>query len=221
MALPVGLTTVTVTGGPYTDSLGRADTGTVEFTASTPVVWAPTGAVVFDGPVTGTLNAGGSLSILLPANDVVGLSVTGWTYTVRFNLKSYSGDRRTILPIMISLPSSAPVVDLDLVEQLTTDDGVTVGLPAVVSVAGLSGAVQVADLRAVLGLGTAAYTAATAYAARASNLADLASASSARSNLGLGTAATHNHGDYDPSGSAATAQQTAIGAAAGLAIALG
>lgn len=53
-----------------------------------------------------------------------------------------------------------------------------------------------------------------ASAQRASNLSDLANAGTSRTNLGLGTAATHAHGDYETAGAAATAQAAAIAAAA-------
>jgi hypothetical protein len=57
-------------------------------------------------------------------------------------------------------------------------------------------------------------------AQKAQNLADLASASTARSNLGLGTAATQASGAFDAAGAAATAQSAAIADAASKYVAL-
>ena len=148
MALPAGLATVQVSLGPYTDAEGAPYSGTVAFQPSTPVTWQATGAVVLSGTVYVTLNAAGAATVTLPATDAAGLSVTGFTYAVSFNLKSSGGDAQEIVPTLIQLPQAVPVVDLDLLVGMATSTGVTVHAPAVISVAGVTGAVTGAQILA-------------------------------------------------------------------------
>lgn len=163
MTLPVGLPLVTVSSGPHTDFTGVPYSGTIGFTPSTAVIWSATGQPLLDGTVVATLDAAGAVSIQLPATDASGLTVQGFTYTVSFHLQSASGDVAEILPLIVQLPQAAPTVDLDLLASIVSSAGVNVGLPAVVSVAGLSGVVSVAGLKTALGLGSAAYVSTSAF----------------------------------------------------------
>ena len=201
MTLPAGLPLVTVTTGPHTDFRGVPYSGTIEVTPSTPVIWSATGAVLLDGTVTATIDAAGAASIQLPATDAAGLTVLNFTYTVRFNLRSAGGDVAEILPLIIQLPHAAPTVDLDLLATITSSTGIQVGLPSVVSVAGLSGAPTAAALKSALGLGSAAYVATSAFdAAGAAVAAVMGLAPLASPNLsGNPTAPTAARGDNDTS----------------------
>ena len=80
---------------------------------------------------------------------------------------------------------------------------------------GSAAAAQAAAIAASDPVGSAATVQALA-ALKAQNLADLTNAATARSNLGLGTAATHASGDFDGAGAAAAAQAASQPLAANL-----
>lgn len=154
MSLPVGLSTVTVACGPYTDATGAPYSGLVTFTPSSHVAWTATGQVILDGPVTATLDSTGTASVVLPATDATGLSVTGFTYRVSYDLMGSDRARTGYrYPYSIQLPSAASTVTLEALSPLQGTGGVTVSVPTVQTVAGLSGAITLAALQAILGVG--------------------------------------------------------------------
>lgn len=154
MTLPVGLATVSVGCGPYVDAVGTPYAGRLVFTPSVALVHAATGAVILPGAVVAALDATGSASVVLPATDTDDLTVVGHTYTVEFDLRTNDGTRGTRAAFAFQLPQAAPTVDLDLLAPTESGTGVSVALPAVLSVAGLSGTVDGAALLAALGAAT-------------------------------------------------------------------
>lgn len=73
---------------------------------------------------------------------------------------------------------------------------------------------QDTQVKTISDAATGAATAAAAALVKTNNLSDLASASTARTNLGLGTAATTAASAYDVAGAAAIAQSNAVGLSA-------
>lgn len=145
MSLPALLDTVTIAVGPYLDATGGAASGTVTFTPSSRLLWTATGTVVLEGPVSVTLGSLGTASVELPATDAAGLNVTGFTYTVDWNLKA-GGKAVPVRSLAVALPAAAPSVTLGSLVPAETGTTVDVVLPAVLSVAGLSGTVTAAGL---------------------------------------------------------------------------
>lgn len=93
------------------------------------------------------------------------------------------------------------------------------GASALIYTDGSTNAVAVVNIAAsaqsilASGLGTAAQQPAAAFMAGANNLSELTNTATARTNMGLGTAATQNTSAFDAAGAAAAAQAGAIAAA--------
>lgn len=166
MPFPGGVQTVTVTAGTngYRTLDGDPYTGTIKFTPSVARVTSATHGIIALGPVNVTLSASGQLTETLLATDADDFSPTGWTYRVDEEFTNAPGRSYNI-----SLPASAATVALPSLAPVEASSG-TVSSPAVLSVNGDTGVV-------------------TGLLEAANNLSDLASAGTARTNLGLGTAA--------------------------------
>lgn len=158
MPLPAGVDGVTVSSGkPLTLPDGTPFEGKLLFTG--PDVVTVAGQDVLLGGTREAKLVGGEFSITLAANDVTGMSPSGWTYTVTAVLSNAPSWVRHI-----SLSKASPSVVL--ADVIVPD-------PVVGSYASLVDASSIAG----------------SFLAKAQNLADVPSKATARTNLGLGGAA--------------------------------
>lgn len=195
--------------GQYLDLAGLPLSGTVTFTASpSALLDANNSQIVVPKVFTAALDSDGVVDIVLPATDDPDINPTKWTYAVSEN---FSGGRR----YNIEAPQNSTI---NLVDVSPVPAGN--GMPMVRGPRGEAGGIQnvngkTGDIIVLVpsDIGADAAGAAAAVLAtslqKASNLSDLASATTARTNLGLGTAATTATTAYDAAGAAASAQTTA------------
>jgi hypothetical protein len=107
VALPAGLTTVTVTG-TYLDAEGTPLTGQVAFDISSPLKDVNHKVVLPQTTIRRYLDATGAFSVVLPVTDDIDLSPTGWYYTITERI-----DRSSVRSFHFLLPASlAPDIDV-------------------------------------------------------------------------------------------------------------
>jgi hypothetical protein len=202
MPLPGNLTAITLTG-TYLTATGVPCSGTVTFNLDSVIADATGSVILYPSATVATLDANGSFSIELAATNDTHLYPEPFTYRVTERL---TGAQPRVYSI--SLPSSlAPTVDLSTLTptQPITPVGVTIsGTPTTGQVPTATGPTT-ADWQTPSGGGSGDLLA-------ANNLSDLASASAARANLGLGGAAVLGVGTS--SGTVAAGNDTRIVGAA-------
>jgi len=118
--LPVGLSTVTVSG-TYKHPNGSAMQGKLLFTPEPSILTSGTHGTLVLGTVEATLDANGAVSATLLATDDADVTPVGWTYLVQE--RWYDAPGRSY---PLSLPSAAPTVDLADVAPTAPAEGVYV-----------------------------------------------------------------------------------------------
>lgn len=152
MPLPVGVTTTTITFGPYTQAQGLADlveAGGKLFPVdpstnrAVRLVDIASGAVITSTPVQITVDEDGTASVAgIPHTGQATLSPTGWAWRVEWNIASRKpspGNRTFVV-------DSGATADFDLLVPAATIPAVAISQPTVASVAGLTGAPSAAAL---------------------------------------------------------------------------
>lgn len=194
MALPGNLTVITLTG-TYVTAVGTPCSGTVTFNLDTVIADATGSVILYPSATVVTLDLDGHFSVELPATNDTHLYPEPFTYRVLEKLNA--GQQRTYSISLLS--SMAPTVDLSTLtpSQPIGPVGVTItGTPTTGQVPTATGPSTADWQTPTTGVGDLV---------AANNLSDVDSAPTARTNLGLGTAATMASTAFDASGAAASA----------------
>ena len=188
---------VTLTG-----TLPRAGGGLVTFTPSNWLTDAADALLIPPAPEQVTLSPAGGFSVKLLATDNSSPAPSGWYWTVTISgiecvaassfsfFLAYAGGATQDISSLATVPSPVPVTAYLPVPSGTP----SAGQVPVATGSGQASAWGPADAGGLLA---------------ANNLSDLNSAPAARTNLGLGTAATQASSAFDAAGAAVTAQSNA------------
>lgn len=149
MALPSGVTTCTLSVGPFFDALGTAITATMTVTPKYGtgvdfITWTATGESMTSKAVTGTVQGDGSVQLVVPVVDQDGwtdpnaAAFTNWSYLVAWTAGDKSGSKY-VLPV-----EGQTSIDVDKIGGGSAGSPTSATVPAVTSVNGQTGAVTVA-----------------------------------------------------------------------------
>jgi hypothetical protein len=97
MALPGGLTTITLTG-TFVSAAGTAQSGTVSITPSSEITDAAGTTILTQTAVVVTLNSSGSFSQVLPCTDNAGTAPAGWSYSINI---AVGGAQQVVSPVYL------------------------------------------------------------------------------------------------------------------------
>jgi hypothetical protein len=139
--LPVGLSTVTVSG-TYKHPDGTAMSGKLLFTPEPAILTSGTHGTLVLGTIEATLDANGAVTATLLATDDADVTPTGWTYLVQE--RWYDAPGRSY---PLSLPAAAPAVDLADVAPTAPAEGVYVVVTGPQPALGAAGAGPTIALR--------------------------------------------------------------------------